>query len=205
MTGLVVGKHLGHKSACLVLGHPTQGACPTPVRAGTESSLASPAWLVTAPPCPSLSGCVFCKTTFLLGLTRDPPHPPMGGSCHSLPWPRRLTPSPCVFSFRKPRQRPDCSSALPREPSQGLRGARARTCLPHIPWLVYLFCWPGPREPLTAGPGLGVAVVIGLHRQVTEPPTRNSRGKACFWLGPYCFLFFWPPSFSLGILRRRGD
>lgn len=126
-------------------------------------------------PCPSLSGCVFCKTTFLLGLTRDPPHPPMGGSCHSLPWPRRLTPSPCVFSFRKPRQRPGCSSALPREPSQGLRGARARTCLPHIPWLVYLFCWPGPREPLTAGPGLGVAVVSGLHRQVTEPPTRNSR------------------------------
>lgn len=51
-----------------------------------------------------------------------------------------------VLPFRKPRQRPGCSPTPPREPRQGLRGASARTCLPHIPWLVYLFGWPGPRE-----------------------------------------------------------
>lgn len=176
MTSLVVGKHLlGHKSACLVSwGIPHREPVLTEARAGTEQS-GQPDLAGDRSPCPSLSGCVLCKTTFLLGLTRDPPHPPMGGSCHILPWPRRLTPSPGVLYFRKPRQRPGCSSALPREPSQGLRGARACTCLPHIPWLVYLFCWPGPREPLTVGGQArvwGVAVVSG---QVTEPPTQNSR------------------------------
>lgn len=179
LTSLVVGKHcLGHKSACLVSwGILHRAPVLTQAKAETEQS-GQPGLAGDRSPCPSLSGCVLCKTTFLLGLTRDLPHPPMGGSCHILPWPRRLTPSPCVLYFRKPRQRPGCSSALPREPSQGLRGARACTCLPHIPWLVYLFCWPGPREPLTAGVQAwvwGVAVFSGLHRQVTEPPTRNSR------------------------------
>lgn len=205
MTGLVVGKHLGHKSACLVLGHPTQGACPYPSQGWDREQSGQPGLAGDRSPCPSLSGCVFCKTTFLLGLTRDPPHPPMGGSCHSLPWPRRLTPSPCVFSFRKPRQRPGCSSALSREPSQGLRGARARTCLPHIPWLVYLFCWPGPREPLTAGagPGCGCGQWAAQTGDRTSHPEQQMKGL--FLVRPLLFPVLLAPSFSLGILRRRED
>lgn len=101
-TGLVVGKHLlGHKSACLVSwGIPHKAPVLTPARAGTEQS-GQPGLAGDRSPCPSLSGCVLCKTTFLLGLTRDPPHPLMGGSCHILPGPRRLTPSPCILLLQK--------------------------------------------------------------------------------------------------------
>lgn len=178
MTSLVVGKHLlGHKSACLVSwGIPHREPVLTEARAGTEQS-GQPDLAGDRSPCPSLSGCVLCKSTFLLGLTRDPPHPPMGGSCHILPWPRRLTPSPGVLYFRKPRQRPGCSSALPREPSQGQGSQGLHLPAPHpLACLSVLLAWP-KRASDSGGPGPGVGCGCGQWAgDRTSHPEQQMKG-----------------------------
>lgn len=72
---------------------------------------------------------VFSEPTVLLQrFTRDPPHPQLGGSCCLPPSPGRR--HPMSSAFENPDKGPVCSPTQPREPSQGLRGARARMCLP---------------------------------------------------------------------------
>lgn len=99
-------------------------------------------------PLPFPLGVFSEPTTPLRGFTRDPPHPQLGGG-------RRLPPSPgrrhpMSSAFENPDKGPACSPTRPREPSQGLRGARARMCLHWAPRLVYLLCSPGPRGGLWA-------------------------------------------------------
>lgn len=82
------------------------------------------------------------KTTSLQGFTRDPPHPQLGGSPRLPPALGRRHPVSSAF------ENPDKGLAaphLPWEPSQGLRGARAWTCLHYDPPLVYLLCSLGSR------------------------------------------------------------
>lgn len=136
------------EAVCGVLAAP-----PTPL-AGAEACRASlwarsPPWTRRSSrptrrlPLPFPLGVFSEPTTPLRGFTRDPPHPQLGGG-------RRLPPSPgrrhpMSSAFENPDKGPACSPTRPREPSQGLRGARARMCLRWAPRLVYLLCSPGPR------------------------------------------------------------
>lgn len=134
----MLGKHrLGHKPACLVTGveAPTQGPCPHPSQGLGHRSPASLAG--DRSPCLSLSGCVLYETTFLLGLTRDPPHPPMGGDWLSHP---SLAKKANSQSFTSESPDKGLAAPLPAPGAQpGSQGSQRPDCMPHIPWLVYLF------------------------------------------------------------------
>lgn len=158
LAGRVAGKHLlGHKSASLVSwGTPHRVPVLAQARAGTEQA-GQPGLAGDRSPCPSLSGCVLCKTTFLLGLTRDPPHPLMGGSCHILPWPRRLTTQP----LRPLLQKAQTKAWLLLRPAPGAQpGAQGSQGL-HLPaphplaCLSVLLAWPKGASDSQRGGGHG--------------------------------------------------
>lgn len=158
------------------LGHPTQGACPYPNQGWDGEQSGQPGLAGDRSPCPSLSGCVFCKTTFLLGLTRDPPHPPSGGWELSQP---AVAKKADTQSLRLFLQKAQTKAWLLLRPAPGAQPGAQGSQGPHLPaphplaCLSVLLAWPKGASDSGAGPG--VAVVSGLHRQVTESPTRNSR------------------------------
>lgn len=203
---MVVGKHLlGHKSACLVSwGIPHRAPVLTPARAGTEQS-GQPGLAGDRSPCPSLSGCVLCKTTFLLGLTRDLPHPPMGGSCHILPGPRRLTPSPCVLLLQKAQTkawlllRPGPGAQPGAQGSQGLH-----LPAPHpLACLSVLLACPKGASDSGARPGCGCGQWTVQAGDRTSHPEQQMKGLFLvrLLLSPALLA----PSFPLETLRLRGD
>lgn len=101
-----------------------------PTVCGAEGPTRPPARL----PLPVPLGVFSEQTAFLQGFTRDPPHPPQEGDTQC---PLLLKTQTKALPLPQP----------PWEPSQGLRGARAWTCLHQDPPLVYLLCSLGPREP----------------------------------------------------------
>lgn len=154
-TPRVLRKHrLGHKPACLVtrVVAPHAGPCPHSCQGLGHRSPASLAG--GRSPCLSLSGCVLYETTFLLGLTRDPPHPPMVETgCHTPPWPRRLTPVPY---FRKPRQRPGCSPPRPGSPARVSGEPTPGLPAPHpLACLSVQLTWPTGASDSRDRPGCG--------------------------------------------------
>lgn len=112
-------------------------------------------------------------------------------------------------AFESPNKGPARSPTQPREPSQGLRGARSWTCLRFIP---RLFICSGPwaqgaSGPPDSRPWTGCGMGGGSWGEWVEnqgecPPTQSRGVRGCSGWVPL-FPFVPPLSFSVVILRPR--